>query len=161
MIKTIQKDITSVDCGVVAHGVNCQLKMGSGVALAVRKKWPIVYELYMASPCGAKMLGTAHIINIRPAFDDLFVVNCYTQNFYGYSGGKYADVDAVEESLTSVFDIAEEYGLDVYLPEIGGGLGGLNFAHDVFPIIQDLAFTHNINTYICIMDQEPREYNLQ
>ena len=151
MIEVIQKDITTVESGVVAHGVNCQLKMGSGVALAVRKKWPIVYESYMASPSGVKMLGTAHMINIHPAFDDLFVVNCYTQNFYGYGGGKYADIDAVEESLTSVFDIAYTHELDVYLPKIGAGLGGLDWESEVLPIIEriDTAYNNKLTIHIC------------
>lgn len=161
MIEIIQKDITTVDSGVVAHGVNCQRRMGSGVALAIKNKWPEIYEAYMRMPGGKEMLGTAHAISIHPVFEDLFVVNCYTQEFYGPGDRKYADVSAIEEALVRVMSVAEEYNLDVYLPEIGGGLGGLNFATVVFPIIQQLSTSHNVNTYICIIDQESREYNHQ
>ena len=151
MIKTIIKDITTVDWGIVAHGVNCQHKMGSGVALAIRKKWPKVYESYMASPKGKTMLGTAHCINLNPALDNLFVVNCYTQNFYGYGGGKYADAEAVRKSLTKVYELADYYDLDVYLPKIGCGLGGLSWEKEVFPIIKELdnKFERVNNTFIC------------
>lgn len=154
MIKVIRKDITTVEYGVIAHGVNCQHKMASGVAAAIRKKWPVVYERYMASPNGAKMLGTAHCINIHPAFDNLFVCNCYTQNFYGYGGGRYASVTAVRESLEAVFELAQEYDLDVYLPKIGAGLGGLDWESEVLPIIERIDTEHNQNntTYICEWD---------
>ncbi len=152
MIEVIKKDITTVECGVVGHGVNCQHAMGSGVALAIKTKWPIIYERYMEAERGAKMLGTADCVNINPAFDDLFVCNCYTQNFYGRGGGRYACLTAVRESLEAIFELAREHDLDVYLPKIGAGLGGLDWDTEVLPIIESIDTTHNkdyITTYIC------------
>jgi len=151
MIEVITKDITTVEEGAVAHGVNCQRKMGSGVALAVRNKWPKVYERYMNAPKGKSMLGAASCINIDPSTNLLYVFNCYTQNFYGYGGGKYANLEAIEESLTRVFELAHEYELDVYLPKIGAGLGGLDWETEVLPVIERIDTTYNKNktTYIC------------
>ena len=93
--------------GIVAHGVNCQHKMASGVARGIRSEWPIVYEKYMEQPKGAAMLGTAQVVNI-PGNDLLHVANCYTQQFYGYGGGQYASPDAIEQSLGKVFEFADE-----------------------------------------------------
>ena len=125
--------------------------MASGVAKAIRNKWPKVYESYMASPRGKTMLGMAHLIPLNPALDNLFVVNCYTQNFYGYGGGKYADPDAIRSSLKRVYEWADYYDLDVYLPKIGAGLGGLNWEKDVLPIIKELdtEFSRVNFTFIC------------
>lgn len=133
----IKKDITTVDMGIVAHGVNCQHKMASGVAKAIRAKWPKAYSSYMAAPKGKMMLGTAHIININED-DSLFVGNCYTQQFYGYGGGSYADIEAVRSSLSHIMILADFYNLPVYLPKIGCGLGGLDWDNDVAPIVAEL-----------------------
>ena len=32
---------------IIVHGVNCQGKMNSGVAKAIREAFPVVYEEYM------------------------------------------------------------------------------------------------------------------
>lgn len=45
-MKYIKKDITTVNWGIIAHGVNCRGRMSSGVAAAIRSKWPIVYDKY-------------------------------------------------------------------------------------------------------------------
>jgi len=138
MINYIKKDITDVTLGVVAHGVNCQLKMASGVAKAIRAKWPIVYEKYMNNGKGEAILGTAHIITVSED-DSLWVANCYTQLFYGYGGGAYASADAVKQSLGQVAQFADILSLPVYIPKIGCGLGGLDWEKDVEPIIEELA----------------------
>ncbi len=139
MIHYTKKDITTVDCGIIAHGVNCQRKMGSGVAKAIRAKWPLVYEAYVKSPTGATMLGTAHLINLDRGTDSLFVANCYTQVFYGYGGGKYADAGAVRQTLMKVVNWADFYDLPAYLPRIGCGLGGLDWALDVEPALNKIS----------------------
>jgi len=43
-------DILKVKSGFIVHQVNCQKVMGGGLALAIRKKWPIVYERYKDTP---------------------------------------------------------------------------------------------------------------
>ena len=44
MIKIIDGDLFDTDAKFICHQVNCMGKMGSGVALQVRKKFPHVYE---------------------------------------------------------------------------------------------------------------------
>lgn len=43
----VKGDITKSDCKYICHQVNCRCKMGSGVAKAIRTKWPVVYTEYM------------------------------------------------------------------------------------------------------------------
>lgn len=137
-IQYVDTDITSVGFGVIGHGVNCQGVMGAGVALAIRKKWPVVYDRYKDNDLGREMLGSAHII--RVGFD-LWVANCYTQEFYGREPGrKYASVDAIYQSVEFVYSFmqdepnCEEY----HFPMIGCNLGGLNWESDVRPIFEEL-----------------------
>lgn len=150
-MKYIQKDITTVERGIIAHGVNCQHAMGSGVALAIRNKWPIVYKKYMAAPKGKVMLGTSQLIEVgTPNSDSLFVANCYTQVFYGRGGGKYASAAAVEQSLRQTLTACDWYDLDLYLPKIGAGLGGLDWDKDVVPRIESLNEDFSrVNIIVC------------
>lgn len=149
MITVIEKDITTVTKGILAHGVNCQGAMGSGVALALKNKFPIIYVRYMNHATGHDQLGAAELITVG---EELHVANCYTQEFYGPGDKRYASVEAIEESLRGVYTVAANLNLDVYLPKIGAGLGGLDWITDVVPIIEELNSQHeNVDTYICVI----------
>lgn len=151
MIKQIVKDVTTVERGVIAHGCNCSHGFGAGVAGAIRRKWPRVYEAFMQMPSGVTMLGTAHLINVSED-DTLFVSNCYTQQFYG-SNGRFANPAAIEKSLNQTYSFADVYDLDVYMPQIGCGLGGLDWETEVKPIIEQIdAKWERIDTYICVLE---------
>lgn len=131
-------DATSVNQGIIAHGVNCQHKMASGIAKTIRELFPEAYETYMRNPSGEQMLGSAHIICINHR-TDLHVANMYTQVFYGYGGGRYADADAIETALRFVASNASVYEIPVFMPRIGCGLGGLDWDKEVAPKVQTVA----------------------
>lgn len=163
-IEFIEKDITTVHHGIIAHGVNCQHTMASGVAKYIREKWPIVYENYMLHGMGEDMLGECVVIEIDPPelLQDttLYVANCYTQLFYGYGGGKYASPEAIRASLLEVFQYADSFGLPIFLPRIGCARGGLSWSKDVYPIIiewQD--FFSRVDVFIC--DHNPSDENFK
>ena len=46
MIRYVKGDITESNCDIICHQVNCRGAMNSGVAKAIREKWPEVYEQY-------------------------------------------------------------------------------------------------------------------
>lgn len=141
-------DITTVERGVIAQGVNCQQAMGAGVALALMTKWPHIRSCYMTNPGGREALGSAHIIYVD---EDLYVSNCYTQEFYGPGDKKYANVDAIEQSLDYTFSWAETLNYPIYIPQIGCGLAGLDWEQDVEPIINGLdKHYETVDTTICI-----------
>lgn len=124
--------------------------MGSGVALAIKTKWPSIYEAYMNAPKGRSMLGSSQIIDVSND-ESLFVANCYTQEFYGPGDKKYADRKAIVTCLNDVFTFARYHdNLPVWLPKIGAGLGGLDWETEVLPIV-DYMDTHydEIDTYVC------------
>jgi O-acetyl-ADP-ribose deacetylase (regulator of RNase III) len=149
MITYLKQDITKLDMGIICHGVNCQHAMGSGVAGAIKKKWPIVYEHFMGQPRGVNMLGVVSMVPIYEN-DSLFIANCYTQNFYGYGGGKYANLDAIRRSMSQVLMSGDYYSLPVYMPKIGCGLGGLDWETEVEPVIISLnTFFDRVNLFVC------------
>ena len=167
MIAYETKDITSTTLGVVAHGVNCQGAMGSGVALAIMRKWPEIRESYMRYKPGRHLLGSVdfvdvdpfHLLNNEERFDasgypqpyDLVVANCFTQEFYGGDGRKYADEEAVAKCLANVYAYADIYELPVVLPQIGCGLAGLDWEADLVPIINSLDEKFSrVDTTICL-----------
>lgn len=152
MIEYINQNVTDVTKGIIAHGVNCQRKMGSGVAKAIRAKWPIVYERYMEYDFSEHALGLTHIIAID---DQLWVANCYTQQYYGYDKKQqYASMDAVKKTLADVFCYASNMQVPVYLPKIGCGRGGLNWEAQVEPCINALSKEYKQPTYVCIWRDE-------
>ena len=147
MLEYIKKNVITVEMGIVAHGVNCQHRMASGVAKDIRARWPIVYDEYMKSPKGAAMLGTAQLVRINEGQDDLFVANCYTQQFYGYGGGSYADTQSIADSLYAVAHHSDVFYLPIFMPRIGCGLGGLDWEKDVEPIVEDIAKLRDV--FVC------------
>lgn len=130
-MKFLFKDVTTIDEGIIAHGVNCQRVMGSGVAWAIRSKWPTVFYQYENH---TPVLGSTQFVEITPV---LFVANCYTQDTFGRDNKPYANLDAIRTSLGEVFNFASAMGFPLYMPRIGCGLGGLKW-DNVRPIIEEL-----------------------
>lgn len=105
------------------HGCNAQGVMGSGVASLLKKLYPWAFEAYKGEhrdfglPLGEVVFATAQ--------DSMVVVaNAITQKNYGRDGKVYVDYDAVIQSMEKVRTRALALGTPVYLPMIGGGLGG-------------------------------------
>lgn len=150
-----QMDVLLADTGVICHGVNCQGKMKSGVAKFIREKWPSVYTTYSdfirSNGTGGHLLGKVDISLIRD--EQLYVANCFTQEFYGYDGKVYADAGAIVEALATAFDFANSRGLPVYVPHIGGKRGGLDFYKDVLPSIYALAEEYSVHVIVCEFDK--------
>jgi O-acetyl-ADP-ribose deacetylase (regulator of RNase III) len=142
----IKSDITLINRGIIAHGVNCQRTMGSGVAKAIKDKWPVVYEEYMKYPKGRENLGK---VNFVPVTANIWVANCFTQIYYGRnSNTKYASPIAIRNCMLSVFPFASSNETPVCLPKIGCGLGGLSWKEEVEPIIQEMEDRFKVPTLI-------------
>lgn len=137
-VEYIKKDITTVGHGIIAHGTNCSMGFGSGVAGAIRRKWPEVYNHFMKVP-GQLMLGKTDFINLDPMCDCLWIANVYSQQSMGKDGKRYASPEAIDTGMQAVMEHALKYNIPVYIPKIGCGLGGLNWEADVEPIINRLA----------------------
>lgn len=142
-MKVVKADITKVQKGIIVHSVNCQGAMGSGVAGAIRRKWPQVFSSYK-SFCDRHnnshdLLGKVDIVKID---DGLYVANVFGQEFYGNDGKTYANPISLLQGVTSVFLFAEQYDLPIHSVKVGSGLGGLSWDKDVQPIFSQLEDRH-------------------
>lgn len=121
---------------VICHGCNAQAKMGSGIALAVRERFPRAYEAYMeAARVGRLRVGQAIWAVCGP---ERTIVNAITQEFYGNAartGEVYVDYEGVRAALRRIEAMAGGGCLDQFgepvgkfdavgFPLIGAGLAG-------------------------------------
>jgi hypothetical protein len=136
MIEFIKGDITKETRGLILHGCNAKGVMGSGVALAIKNKWPAAYEAYKHATQGQKAMGRLQIVSIS---NGLYIGNGWTQLSFGNDGKKYADIEAIRSVLEQAFLFCEKYELPLKMPRIGGLRGGLDWEKEVYPIIMDLA----------------------
>lgn len=126
------KEILHRDKFAVAHGVNCQGVMASGVAKVIKDEFPIVKDRYLeyhraevvtrGKPTRS-LLSTSLPVKVK---DGCLVFNCFTQDRYGRDGLVYASSTAIHWSLSLALSTALHFGhRELFIPMIGAGLGGL------------------------------------
>lgn len=136
-------DLTESDTFVLLHGVNRERKMGKGIALDIRNKWPTVYEQYTAAD-PVPVLGSTQFVVLQDEPLQI-VVNCFSQNKYRRpkdpSYMVYACPAAIEVALRDVFRLAQKGSIPshvpILMPRIGCSLGGLTW-DAVGPIVERL-----------------------
>ncbi len=98
-----------------------------------------------------ELLGEVDVVNVAT---DLYVVNGFTQHLYGYDKGKYAKPEAIESVLATSLMLANLLKVDLYVPKIGCGRGGLSWEHDVEPIFQLFeTYYPDTHTYVCTWNE--------
>lgn len=133
--------------GIIVHGCNAQGVMGSGVALAIRRKFPGAYNVYRhAYETQGLRLGS-YTFWVE---DDVTIINGVTQEFYGRDSKQYVDYEAVRQVFNSVAEIQHIVGGPVNFPLIGCGLGGGDWTI-VSKIIEN---TQHPNTELILWVQE-------
>jgi O-acetyl-ADP-ribose deacetylase (regulator of RNase III) len=117
--------------------------MGAGVALAIRKKWPGVFDSYQNAhkSSGLRPGDVVTVASTRASLPPevlrhthglspdlpagLIVVNAMTQEKVATRPGQVCvDYDAVEAAFKRVYLLARDSGLPVHFPAIGSGLAG-------------------------------------
>lgn len=109
-IKNIDGNLLDTDAELILHQVNCQGKMNSGVAKAIREKWPIVFEEYIklfSKDFFVVKLGICQPVSIS---DNQKVINMFSQDNYGYDGKMYTSYDAINTCLGKVKDYCVNNG---------------------------------------------------
>lgn len=135
-MKIINKDITTIESGIIVHQVNCQGVMGSGVAKAIRDKWSQVFGLYKEYIQHTKycyqtlkkywntveLLGSIQTVRIN---ENIIIINLFGQDYYGIDGKRYTSYGAWEEALPTIKKYCNLETLPVYFPyNIGCDRGG-------------------------------------
>jgi len=114
-------DLLTTDSKYIAHCVNAQGKMRSGVAKAIREAYPKAYDDYIETynTTGLK-LGKV-ILSKNEPHNILHIVG---QENYGYDGRVYLSYKALRVGVRSINRIISE---PVSFPLIGCGLAGGNW----------------------------------
>lgn len=120
----LKGNLLTVQNGIIVHGCNAQGKMNSGVAKAIREKYPVVFEKYINDINNGLQLGGVSYCDVSDDDNLLIVASAITQEFYGTDGKKYVSYDAIDSAFKKVFQLAIVGDLSVYMPLIGSGLGG-------------------------------------
>ena len=121
-------NLLDVTEGIIVHGANAQGVMGSGVAKAIREKYPECFATYR-DEYEKFTLVLGDIVwwcKVDPAGDygnDLYIANAITQEFYG-TNRRHVNYWAIANTFKEVFRQANVVKATVHFPKIGAGLGG-------------------------------------
>jgi O-acetyl-ADP-ribose deacetylase (regulator of RNase III) len=120
-------NIISAPEHLIIHGCNCQGVMGSGVALAIRNRFPKAYRDYVNLYATQGLyLGFGQFVECKDKLGSKWIFNAFTQEYYGrVPNTQYCDYKAIENCFETVkeFCSAKEFGAFA-MPKIGCGLGG-------------------------------------
>lgn len=155
MIRIIEDTIFNAKEKVIAHQVNCQGKMMSGIADDIRLLYPIVYTEYFK-------LWQKHIIEKKPLLGicqmvyvpeiDKHVANLFGQQYYG-KNAKFTNYNALVRAITR---LTLTCNCDIAIPyRMGCDKGGGDW-NKLYHILEILAedFKHDIVIY-----KLPPKYN--
>jgi len=127
-LTTVTRDILSNKAGIICHQVNCMGVMGSGLAKAIKDKWPSVYDAYMKMK--VKTPGAIQFVRVNPPDEKLplFVCNVFGQERYGYYGQHtiYMAVKRAFHKIRKLYPVLEkDYSLPLFIPyKMGCDRGG-------------------------------------
>ena len=148
IVEYIKGSILDAPQKYIAHGVNCQNVIGSGVAKVLFEKYPDVknsyhkYCTYNEHKSKKSLLGECTLA----VSDDgkVIIFNCFTQENYGYNGKKYVSYDAIYKCF---YNLSKKlHKKQIAIPKIGCGLAGGNW-NIVSQIIDD-ATGDDLDVYV-------------
>jgi O-acetyl-ADP-ribose deacetylase (regulator of RNase III) len=133
MIFYVKESILNTKIKYLAHGVNCQNDMKSGIAKVIFNKYPEVKEryhyyysnvvdIYPEGNMDKDLLGRVQFVNAGSKI----ILNCFTQRFYGNRNEesknfKYLSYDAIFDCFSQI----RKCGIKkVAIPKIGCGRAG-------------------------------------
>lgn len=118
-MKIINKDITTIDKGIIIHQANNKRVMGAGVAKAIIDKYPKHKEDYLKA-----LMKLSNIVYTKTGkYTGIFAI--ITQNGYGRNNNiVYTDYEAFKKALIKIDKFHNKYpGIKLYMPyKIGCGL---------------------------------------
>lgn len=142
--------LESGEVRIIAHQANCFNTMNSGVAKAIRTRFPEVY----AADCKTRKgdpdkLGTFSMEAVETDAQIGFVFNLYGQFNYGYDAKGYTNYEALRQAMDEMrIDIDwMKKPLKIGFPKIGAGLGGGDWA-TIEGIIKEVFDEHDVTIYV-------------
>ena len=151
MVKFEIGNLLDAPVDYICHQVNCQGRMGSGIAKQIRERWPAVYDFYITrlDMLKDKALGHTQLV---PVNDGKVIINMFAQQYYGYDGKRYTSYDAFWACLGGIRDSVPK-GSKIGFPwGIGCGLGGANW--EVISTMIDVVLRDDYDVYIYCLRED-------
>lgn len=119
------------------HGVNVQGALGAGFAAQLRRSLPDCVQVYTAA-CESRTLRPGGIVVYVPNKPGVpYVIHAATQEFYGRRGR--ARVEWLRSALQNARTYLDDHNrVEVAMPRIASGLGGLDWDSVVLPVVDDI-----------------------
>lgn len=132
---------------IVAHQVNSQGVMGSGIAKSIKENYTKAYTEYLKHPLmkQREILGECQIVDC----DTKIVANIFGQFFYGRNPNTvYTEKEALKKGLIALKEYAKENNLIVSMPyKIGCGLANGDWENEIYPMIKDIFSDYYVILY--------------
>lgn len=141
MITYEKGDLLQAPEKYILHGCNAKGVMGSGVAKAIREKYPSAYTDYRDVYNNRGLNLGSMILSVQDY--DKIIINAITQETYGKTG-----VHVSYWAIANVFKVLNGYCRDstVAIPMIGAGLGGGDW-NVISAIIENTAKEYDVKVY--------------
>jgi O-acetyl-ADP-ribose deacetylase (regulator of RNase III) len=125
MIKYVKGDLLDAPQELIIHQVNCLGVMGSGLAKAIKDRYPAAFREYnklcsddVVVPKN-KLLGIAQFVRV---YDNRVVCNLFGQFTFLPRTVRHTDYDALRTGFETIKKTYPK--IDIAVPKIGCGLGG-------------------------------------
>lgn len=144
---------------LICHQVNCQGAMNSGVAKAIRQKWPEVYTEYRNKArdlsseefCDEDLSWMHMLGHIQTVFladkETMGVINMFAQAGYGYDGRRYTSYDAFWSCLGEIKKYIKPDLRIAFPARIGCVRGGANWNVILTMIEEVLGADYNVEIW--------------
>ncbi|MDE2180243.1 MAG: macro domain-containing protein [candidate division NC10 bacterium] len=127
-------DILTEDAEALVNTVNCVGVMGRGIARQFKNVYPENFKAYAAA-CkrGEVQPGRMFVFETGQLTPPRYIVNFPTKRHWR---GK-SRIEDIEAGLTALTEVIRAKGIhSIALPPLGSGLGGLDWATEVRPLIE-------------------------
>ena len=107
MVTVVKGNLLDATEIVIAHQVNCQKKMNSGVAKAIREKYPEVFEQYLETDPQLGNVGFVFVPTDNLTGNGITIANMYAQDMYGYDGKQYTNYEAFRQCCKDIVKVCK------------------------------------------------------
>ena len=154
-MRCVKGDLLSGEWDTIGHGVNCRGLMGSGIAAAIRAKFPEVYARYRdVCERGELHPGTAQPVWVEKGdATGTVVMNIASQFEPGADASEQWLLDGLHKALLLTGNFYRRDTLAI--PEIGAGIGGLT-REQVYEVFAE-AQARVLHVELVVVEYAPEE----
>lgn len=154
-------DLFKAEADAIGHGTNTHGKMGAGIAVIFRKKFPEMHERYktLCNTFGDSLGGRTYLYFADYLGDPgySYVANIFSQKAPGANAEVGLLVDGVKDAFAALYGDQEIEKPRLAIPLIGCGIGGLDWDRDVYPALKDLTKSLPKNWELSVISNESRK----